>query len=372
MKPRGSSAPSARADDDLSFRALAEMIPQLVWTTRANGSIAYANGRFLDYFGIRAEALGEWWLAQHLHADDVAHATQRWKLSLQTGEAYEVEYRLRDATGAFHWFLARGTPFHDAAGRIVGWFGTSTPIDRQQERNERQRRIVEAFQQAFVPAPIASIEGLVLDAAYFPADEESRVGGDWYDVLELDDGAVFISIGDVTGHGLPAALSMAKLRQAIIAAALDERDPARVLARADRVFTLLDGVVATAAIAFVDRATRTLRYALAGHPPPVIADAASARFLPPGGIPLGVRPHGLHDPDELHAEELTLAPGDLCVFYTDGLIETHRAIVDDERVLLEAARRAAGGELNAAGIRDVVIGATPMPDDVAILTVRLP
>ncbi len=366
MEPRAAGGVS-RAEDDLSFRALAEMIPQLVWTTRANGALVYANGRFLDYFGIQSDALASWWLADHLHPDDVTHATARWKASLNTGEPYEVEYRLRDASGAYHWFLARGTPFRGADRALAGWCGTSTPIDRQHERIERQGRVVDAFQAAFVPAPLPAIAGLALDAAYFPADEDARVGGDWYDARELDDGVVLISIGDVTGHGLPAALSMAKLRQAILASALDERDPARVMARADRVFTLLDGVVATAAVVFVDRASRRLRYALAGHPPPIVADASSARSLAPGGIPLGISWL-----DELHSAELTLAPNELCVLYTDGLIEARRAIEADEARLLTAASAAAAGLIDASGMRDAVIGSTVTPDDIAILTLRMP
>jgi PAS domain S-box-containing protein len=365
MKPRA-AGDALRAGDDLSFRALAEMIPQLVWSTRPNGAIVYANGRFLDYFGIRSDALGSWWLAEHLHPDDVAHATARWKSSLQSGEPYEVEYRLRHAAGAFHWFLTRGTPFHGPDGAIVGWFGTSTPIDTQHEQMERQRRIVDAFQGAFVPPPLPDVARLELDAAYFPADEEARVGGDWYDALELDDGVVLVSIGDVTGHGLPAALSMAKLRQAILGAAIDERDPAAVLARADRVYTLLGGVVATAALVFVDRAARRLRYALAGHPPPIVAGAATARYLDPGGVPLGIGAHG-----ELCIAELTLAPQELCILYTDGLIEAHRTIERDEALLLEAACAAAARQIDAAGIRDAVIGTALSRDDVAILTLRI-
>ena len=355
------------AERDLSFRALAEMIPQLVWSTRPNGAIAYANGRFLKYFGIRADALSSWWLAHHLHPDDVADATARWKEALMTGEPYEVEYRLRDAEGAYHWFLARGTPVHGPDGAIVAWFGTSTPIDRQQERIERQRRIVDAFAEAFVPPPIPAMRGVEIDAAYFPADEEARVGGDWYDAIELDDGTIFVSIGDVTGHGLPAALSMAKVRQAILAAALDERDPARVLARADRVYALLGrGEIASAAVLFADRATRTIRYALAGHPPPIVASPAAARFLGYGGTPLGLQLPAAH-----HTEVLALEPDEIVVLYTDGLIETRRAIEADEALLLAAARDRARGTLDAAGIRDAVIGDTRTPDDVAILTLRV-
>jgi len=245
--------------------------------------------------------------------------------------------------------------------------GTSTPIDRQQERIERQRRIVEAFQQAFVPPPIPAIDGLRIDAAYFPADEEARVGGDWYDVLALADGSVLITMGDVTDHGLHAALSMAKVGQAIQAAALDSSDPADVLQRADRVFSLLGGgVIASAVVVFADRASRTLRYALAGHPPPVVAGPNGARFVPFGSVPLGA---GLAGHPE--TAEIVLAADEVLVLYTDGLIEAHRTVFEDEARLLDAAQACARGTLDASGICQAVIGETRTPDDVAILTLRL-
>jgi PAS domain S-box-containing protein len=356
----------SRDADEMSFRALAEMIPQLVWSTRENGAIIYANGRFLEYFGIGPEALQTWWLAENVHPDDVPAATTAWRRALQTGDPYEVEYRLRAAAGDYHWFLARGTPFRGPHQRIAGWFGTSTPIDRQLERLEQQRRIVEAFQAAFVPRPLPVIAGLKLDGAYFTADEHARVGGDWYDVLALDERTVLISVGDVMGHGLQAAVSMAKIRQAIVAAAVGDRDPAAILTRADQVVWLLEPAIATAVVAVLDLATGRLRVALAGHPPPIVASEAATCFMAPGGIPLGVDPGSPYK-----TVEHELAAGELIIFYTDGLIEAHRAIEEDEGRLLIAARAAARGQMSAAGIRAAVIGETRTADDVAILTVRL-
>jgi PAS domain S-box-containing protein len=355
-----------RTQDEMSFRALAEMIPQLVWSTRENGTIVYANGRFLEYFGIRREALASWWLADNVHPDDGPAATTAWRTALEAGAPYEVEYRLRAAAGDYHWFLARGTPFRDPEQRVAGWFGTSTPIDRQLERLERQRRIVEAFQAAFVPRPLPAILGLRLDGAYFAADEHARVGGDWYDALALDERTVLISVGDVMGHGVAAAVSMAKIRQAIVAAAVGDRDPAAILTRADQVVWLLEPAVATAVVAVLDLVTGRLRVALAGHPPPIIASPAATCFMAPGGIPLGVDPGALYE-----TVEHQLVAGELMVFYTDGLTEAHRTIEEDEGRLLLAARGAASGRLDAAGIRSAVIGETRTADDVAILTVRL-
>lgn len=353
-------------DEEISFRALAETIPQLVWVTNSNGSLTYANRRFLDYFGITQDAFSSWWLKDWLHPDDSEQATGRWKHALQTGEPYEVEYRLREASGTYHWFLARGTPVHDPRGQVIGWCGTSTPIDRQRLTIERQRRMVETFAAAFVPQPLPAIRGLELDAMYVPADEEARVGGDWYDVLELDGGDILITMGDVTGHGLGAALSMAKLRQAIVACAIDQRDPALILQRAGRIFALLDGAIATAVVAILDPAAQRIRYALAGHPSPVVATTTSAEFLPRAtGIPIGVDADARYE-----TQELALSERELLVFYTDGLIEARRAIEPDEALLLAAARDAATGRGDARRICEVVLGDTPNPDDVAILTVR--
>ncbi|GHO76422.1 hypothetical protein KSD_41930 [Ktedonobacter sp. SOSP1-85] len=129
---------TARKRAEAELRALIETIPQMVWTRRPNGSIDPCNQRRRDYTGQSSEeAQGEGWL-QCLHPEDRQRVRSEWQRAVQTGEGYEVEYRLRNGrTGAFRWFLARALPVRDEAGQILKWVGTCTDID-EQKRAEQQ------------------------------------------------------------------------------------------------------------------------------------------------------------------------------------------------------------------------------------------
>jgi two-component system, sensor histidine kinase and response regulator len=118
------------------FRQLAETLPQLVWMNRPDGFVEYFNRRWYEYTGSTEEASqGERW-PQFLHPDDYQRTLDRWKLSVETEELYEIEYRLRGADGGYRWFLARGLPVRDGEGRIVRWFGTCTDIEDQRRARE--------------------------------------------------------------------------------------------------------------------------------------------------------------------------------------------------------------------------------------------
>jgi PAS domain S-box-containing protein len=123
------------------FRVLAETVPQLVWATQADGSLVYTNQRFADYTQAPPEALRGFGWRHFLHPDDYAAVVTIRTRSLETGDSYEIEYRLREGrTGNYRWFLARGAPVRDEVGRIVIWCGTCTDI-------EDQKRIEEALRQ---------------------------------------------------------------------------------------------------------------------------------------------------------------------------------------------------------------------------------
>jgi PAS domain S-box-containing protein len=129
---------------DVSFRQLAEAIPQLVWTTRPDGYHDYFNQRWYDYTGTTPDVTqGEGW---HLpfHPEDVPEAARRWTHSLLTGEPYEVEYRCRRHDGVYRWFLGRAHPVRDGSGRIIKWFGTCTDIDDQKRAADSLSFLAEA------------------------------------------------------------------------------------------------------------------------------------------------------------------------------------------------------------------------------------
>ena len=125
-----------------NLRVLAETVPQLVWTTGPDNRLDYCNQRYCEYTHATFEQLqGHGW-RQFLHPEEAEGVLAFRHQTLQTGEPYESECRLRNGqTGAYRWFLARGTPVRDETGQIVKWFGTNTDI-------EEQKRVEEALRQS--------------------------------------------------------------------------------------------------------------------------------------------------------------------------------------------------------------------------------
>jgi len=125
-----------RASEE-QYRSLADLIPGVVWTSRPDGWIDYANQFFTDFTGLTLEQTqGSGW-ASMVHPDDAPRVMKQWAHSLQTGEPIEVDYRLkRAADGVYRWFLAQGRPLRDREGRVVKWFGMLTDIDDRKRRAE--------------------------------------------------------------------------------------------------------------------------------------------------------------------------------------------------------------------------------------------
>jgi len=234
---------------------------------------------------------------------------------------------------------------------------------------ERAHKVAEALQRAFLPAGMPQLPGVAIHAAYVPGATESAIGGDWYDVFRLPDGRVALSIGDVVGHGLKAAVIMGQVRQSIRAAALESPTPSMVLARAGSVLGLTYEVegMATAVFGVLDPMSLTFTYATAGHPAPVLATPdGRVDMLTSGGLPLGA-----HNLQVSPGWTVSLPLGSTLVLYTDGLVEATRNVIQGEAALLSAARSEIhAGSLNPAEaiLGRVLAGGRP-PDDVAVLTV---
>lgn len=127
--------------NESDFRALAELIPQQVWTSDPNGALDFVNGRVTEYFAEpEEEILGAGWHAV-IHPEDLPGCLDLWSHSLKTGDEYEVEFRLRRFDGQYRWHLGRALPRRDGTGHIVKWFGTSTDFDEAKKtRDELARR----------------------------------------------------------------------------------------------------------------------------------------------------------------------------------------------------------------------------------------
>ena len=233
----------------------------------------------------------------------------------------------------------------------------------------REHQVATTLQRALLPATLPEVPGVRVDAAYMAATQASDVGGDWYDAFRLPDGRLCVAIGDVVGHGLPAAVIMGQVRQAIRTAALEGHDPAKVLALANHVLELnrQEGMT-TAIVGLFDPLASTFTYAAAGHPGPIVAGGGRVATLTSGGLPLGFL--GSTGVPTWHVD---LAPGSLLVLYTDGLIEFGRDAPAGHAALVTAIReeQAKGSANPAQGILDRMLTGAQARDDIAIVTIGL-
>jgi serine phosphatase RsbU (regulator of sigma subunit)/anti-sigma regulatory factor (Ser/Thr protein kinase) len=232
---------------------------------------------------------------------------------------------------------------------------------------EHEHRAAVTLQRSLLPEILPEIVGVEIAARYFPARDV--VGGDWYDVIELPRGRVGLAIGDVAGHGVPAAALMGQLRTGLRAYALDGHPPGEALGRLDRLLQTIRGQgMATAAFAVIDTETGTLRCATAGHPPPVVVSAAGeARLMAiRTAPPLGAFPYVTYE-----EVELALRPDEKLLLYTDGLVERRR---ESLQTGLERLRVAAGATTSAEALcRAVSTALAPEEgarDDVALVALR--
>ena len=139
-------AEQALRKSEATFRQIAETMPQLVWTTGPQGDHDYFNQGWRQYTGLTfAESEGDW--PTVLHPDDRERTLSEWRRSLETGEPYHAEYRLRARDGGYRWFLGRAVPILNEGGRIVRWFGTCTDIDDQKKNEEALRRANSDLEQ---------------------------------------------------------------------------------------------------------------------------------------------------------------------------------------------------------------------------------
>jgi serine phosphatase RsbU (regulator of sigma subunit)/CHASE3 domain sensor protein len=258
--------------------------------------------------------------------------------------------------------------------------GVRLEEERRQAEEERRRRaalqaayevekqITETLQLAFVQNVLPRPERIAFSAAFLPATEDAKVGGDWYDAFELDGQRVLLTMGDVTGHGLEAAVTMNRTRQLFLSCALLNPEPGPLLGLVNQHIARLGTPVLTAVTGLVDAESRTFSYAVAGHPPPVLAEPGQRpRLLETGSLPLGVLDTAVYQTRTIHS-----VPGAMLVLYTDGAIEHSRNVLEGEALLLAAVEEAVRQPAKDAAslICDEILRDRRIADDVAILTIR--
>jgi PAS domain S-box-containing protein len=232
---------------------------------------------------------------------------------------------------------------------------------------EREVGTVEMLQRSLLPDRLPQRPGVRIAARYLPGGAD--VGGDWYDAIPLDDGALGVAMGDVVGHGIGAAALMGQLRHAARAYAVEGHQPSDVLDRLDKLVRGLDGAqMATLLYMVVDSDLRHVRFASAGHMPPLVVEpGGSPRFLEGApNPPLGVFDSAGHT--EVVAD---LEAGSTIVLYTDGLVEERGVSIDAG---LEALRRAAADpghpEELVDHLVDSMLAIHPAHDDIAVLALQ--
>ncbi len=237
----------------------------------------------------------------------------------------------------------------------------------QSRRAEVDRTAAVALQRSLLPARLPVVPGLELAARYVPA-EKGGVSGDWYDVFTLPSGWLCLVIGDVVGRGLRAADVMSRLRSALRAYALLGGDPAEVLGRLDQSVQHFEPeTMATVLLAMFEPSLERLHLSSAAHPPPVLAlpDHSAALLDVPSDHPVGV-----HGGLRRRTTTITLPPGALLCFYTDGLVERQDISLDAGLARLCASVVVGPVDSVCAQVMAQLMGGDPPGDDVAVLAVR--
>jgi serine phosphatase RsbU (regulator of sigma subunit) len=246
-------------------------------------------------------------------------------------------------------------------------------LDQSVAENQRlyaeQRGIAQELQHALLPEALPTFDGLETSVRYLPGTLGLDVGGDWYDLVSIDEATLMLVVGDVSGRGLRAATTMASLRSTAIAYAADGDSPGVILAKLDRLVRAgPHDYFATVLCARIEIDTHRVTLASAGHLAPLLLDEAGPRFVEfKTGAPVGA----VEGP-EYDETNFTVGSAATLIAYTDGLVERRGEVLDTgfER-LREAAVTAASGtidELVSSLVNDLL--ESDNSDDTAIVAVR--
>ncbi len=249
----------------------------------------------------------------------------------------------------------------------------------QQLRDERAARAREhdvsaALQHALLPT-LPRLPGVSSAARYHAGSRDAQVGGDWYDVFALPDGAIGLAIGDVMGHDIAAAAAMGQLRSVLRSYAYEGSSPSVVLDRLDRLvqdFEMAQLATAIYGRLLLDPEGATLAFTNAGHLPPLVRtpDGAVTSLERTASPLIGAVPPGAAQRGE---RVVALPPGSELLLYTDGLVETRDRDLDEGIAALGRTFAATDGRLTPDEVCDELLAGAVSggQDDVALLLVRI-
>ncbi|MEU8326095.1 SpoIIE family protein phosphatase [Nonomuraea sp. NPDC048881] len=298
-------------------------------------------------------------LRDHVHRDDEVAVGLFLRTVLHHRRPAATAFRLERPDGVARHLRVVAEPVFAPDGRLAGlrgayqdvspqhWTEVALAVTRDRlAHTERQsaarNRLALQLQHAIMPPAHGRMDsfGLRISVRYRPAQKEDLVGGDWYDAVVLPSECILLSVGDVAGHGVEAATGMVVLRNALRGLAATGAGPARLLSWLNLVARhLADRMTATAICGLYDPATRVLRWARAGHLPPILLRGAQGTELPMVKGPLlGAFADAVYEEGRLQLEA-----DDTLLLYTDGLIERrdHNLRHAQDRLLAVASRTAA-------------------------------
>lgn len=292
-------------------------------------------------------------LAAHAHPDDAVAIGRFLQAVLHHRRATSTAFRLQRPDGVTRHIRVIAEPVLDAGDRLLAVRGAYQDISSQhwtevalaatrdqlahtEQESAELNRLALQLQHAIMPPtrdPF-DVPGLEVAVRYRPAETDSLVGGDWYDAVTLPSKKILLCVGDIAGHGIEAATGMVVLRNAMRGLAVTGAGPGQLLSWLNIVaHHLTKQVTATAVCGLYDPQERVLRWARAGHLPPVLVRGDEASTLPLlGGMLLGAVAEA-----EYAEGEVLLSPGDTLMMYTDGLVERRDTAVQESLQHLLAA-----------------------------------
>ena len=375
------SLPDALLED--SAEDLFETAPCGYLTTTLDGTILRVNRTFEELAGReRAELLGKRRFQDLLPAGGrIYHETHYTPLLHMQGAVRGIAADIVRPDGSRLPALITSVLRCDDTGRPRAIRTTvHDATDRRRYEQEllrarrREQEVALELQRGLLSGALTEGEGVEIGVAYRPAEKGHEAGGDWYDAFWLVPGETLaIAVGDVVGRGLGAAATMGQLRSALRALASTGLEPGALLeALSEFSRRHAVGQMATVAYAEIDVRLGLMRYACAGHPPPVVVQPGGAAWFASEGRSPPLDAHSFWS-DRPEAT-CRLRAGAEIVLYTDGLIERSdrplQAGLDELLAQVDGLRDATADAL-ASSLADEVAGATGRPDDVCVLALRL-
>ncbi|MER5927784.1 SpoIIE family protein phosphatase [Streptomyces mirabilis] len=352
------------------------------------GEITWS-GQLFDLYGLPLTstpvALEE--LPAHAHHDDAVAIRRFLRTVLHHRRPASAAFRLLRPDGVTRHIRVVAEPVLDTDGQLftvrgayqdisaqhwteVALAATRDQLAHSEQQADERNRLALQLQHAIMPPAQTPLQvpDLRVAVRYRPAETEQLVGGDWYDAFVLPSGLVLVCVGDVAGHGIEAATSMVVLRNALRGLAVTGAGPGQLMAWLNIVAHHLTGAVtATAVCGLYDSERRTLRWARAGHLPPVLVRDGEATALPTlKGLLLGALPEAVYEETELQ-----LAAGDTLLMYTDGLIERRDCSVEESLSHLLTMARSVPGTLDQQLDRLLTYSRSDTDDDSCIVGIRL-